>query len=351
MIFKRLLGATVVTMAAAFLSACGNPTPITSGTPSPSPTITPFVSSEYTAATAGAQPSGITKGSDGGLWFTEPAVNKIGHVATDGSVTDFALPGANAAPLGITLGPDGYEWFTESGDAKIGHVNIVGGIVSEFTLPDATAQPTGITTGPDGALWITDPALNRLWRITTSGACSYYPLATAGAKPTTIAAGPDGQIWFVESGIDKLGALPAQDAVTSVPPACPQGPTPTEYGGFSAGAGLGVVASGPDNAMWVTETKLDKIARVLTNGTVAEEVTLPGLTAPFGLALGADQNFYIGDGTTDAIAQFSPTTAKVLTLASPKTKPAGIYWLTLGPDNEIYFTEKTANQVGQYRYF
>ncbi len=349
MTVKRLLGATVVLMAAAFLAACGNATPITSGTPTPSPTITPFVSAEYKAATAGSQPSGISRGNDGGVWFTEPAVDKIGHIATDGTVSDFGVTTPNADPMGITIGADTQMWFTEPGAGKVARVAGVGGVIDEFTLPTAGAQPTGITTGPDGAMWITDPGLDRLWRITTSGACSYYQL-TAGAKPTSIAAGPDGQVWFVESGLNKVGAIPAAQAVASVPPACPQGPSPTEYGGFTANAGLGVIAAGPDSAMWVTETNLGKLARVLTNGTVAQEIALKGVSAPYGLVLGADQNFYIGDGTDDVIAQYNPQSGAI-DVVSPLTKPAGIDQLALGPDSEIYFTEKTANQVGQYRYF
>ncbi len=350
MTVKRLLGSVVVAMTAAVLAACGNATPITSGTPTPSPTITPFVSSEYTAATAASQPTFVTKGGDGGLWFTEPAVGKLGHIASDGTVTDFGVPTSNATPLGITLGSDSYVWFTESTAAKVGRIGLVGGTVQEFTLPDPAAQPTDITTGPDDALWITDPALNRIWRITTTGDCSYYPLTTANAKPTSITSGPNGYVWFVESGVDKVGAIPAAQAVGSVPPACPQGPSPTEYGGFTAGAGLGSIVTGPDGALWVTETKAGKLARVLTNGTITAETPLPGMSAPFGLVLGADQNLYIGDGTNDEIGQYITTTGSFKVFPVP-TKPAGVYGLALGPDNELYFTERTANKVGQFRYF
>ncbi|MGO9470062.1 MAG: hypothetical protein ACLQVF_38675, partial [Isosphaeraceae bacterium] len=71
------------------------------------------------------KPDGITTGSDGNLWFTENASGQIGRMTPAGVVTQFALPtvpppagspagtaGTTPNPTAITAGPDGALWFT-----------------------------------------------------------------------------------------------------------------------------------------------------------------------------------------------------------------------------------------------
>ena len=78
--------------------------------------------------------STITAGPDGALWFTERARNSIGRIATDGKITEFAVPTGNAFLDGITAGPDGALWFTEQAPGKIGRIT-TSGAITEFTLP------------------------------------------------------------------------------------------------------------------------------------------------------------------------------------------------------------------------
>lgn len=336
---KRRLASFAGAVVAVLLAGCGNATPITSGTPTPAPTITPFVSSEYSIPTASSQPSGIVAGINN-LWFTETAADRIGMLNSSAVVSDFAVPSANAAPLMITQGIDRNLWFTESALPQIGRIGPTGTNQAEFNLGNPLARPWGIVSGPDGALWVTDPGTNGLWRVTTAGVPTFYPLATAGARPTAITVGPNGALWFVESAVDKIG---------TIAPGAPAGSTPTEYP-VTPGAGLGAIVAGSDNALWFTETNADKIGRMLTSGSLSSETPLPGVTAPFGIALGADGNFYISDTTGSQIVQYIPSTGKVATFKT-LTASASPYWVTLGPDNEIYFTEQAANKIGQFRYF
>src|SRR6266436_5523218 len=66
---------------------------------------------EFPTPTAGSQPTAITTGPDGALWFTEQSGNKIGRITTDGVITEFPLPISGSGPVGITTGPDGALWF------------------------------------------------------------------------------------------------------------------------------------------------------------------------------------------------------------------------------------------------
>ena len=75
-----------------------------------------------TAFTASGAPTGITKGPDGNLWFTEQSGNNIGQITTAGVITLFAIPTSDSEPTGIAAAPDGNIWFTECTGNNIGKV-------------------------------------------------------------------------------------------------------------------------------------------------------------------------------------------------------------------------------------
>lgn len=74
---------------------------------------------------------GIAAGSDGAVWFTEgipysPSslpneIGSIGRITTAGVVTTYTAPGVYD-PTSITAGPDGALWFTNFGSDTIGRV-------------------------------------------------------------------------------------------------------------------------------------------------------------------------------------------------------------------------------------
>jgi virginiamycin B lyase len=337
---RTLLAYAGAAVAAALLGGCGNTTPITSGSPTPQPAVTPRVSSEYPVPTLASEPAGITKGSNGDLWFTEEAGDNIGQLSQTAVVTEYSVPTANAQPLSIASGSDGNLWFTESAVPQIGRISTSGTETTEFTLPNPAARPSGITSGPDGALWVTDPGANGIWRVTTSGVASFYPIATPKADPTSITTGPNGALWFTETAVDKIG---------EIYPSAAAGSSPTEFP-VSAGAGLGTIVSGTDDALWFTESKSDKLGRMLTTGVLTAETPLPGVTEPQGLVLAPNGNFYIADSSGSLIASYAPSTGTVVTYPTI-TKAAQPFQLAIGADGEVYFTEYAADKIGQFRYF
>jgi virginiamycin B lyase len=339
---KNSLAVAGAVVAALLLGGCGKVTPITSGTPSPAPPYTPNVSNEYPLPTSGAFPTSIAKSSTA-LWFTEENADQIGELNESATISEFPVPTAGAKPLTITLGEDGNLWFTEYAVSQVGKVSTSGSAFVECKLPTqgATAPtPFGIAAGPDGNLWVTDPGSNGIWRVTTLCSATFYPLATAAAGPQSITTGPNGALWFVENAANKIG---------EIFPSAAAGTPPTEFP-VSAGAGLGVIVAGADSALWFTETKSVKLGRMLTTGSLASETPLTGMQAPYGLTLGTDGNFYIGDATASVIGQYITATGVIKTFPT-KTPNAGVDGLAVGPDNEIYFTESTANNIGQFRYF
>lgn len=79
---------------------------------------------EVATPTADSQPLDIVPGREGSQWLTETKPNKIGRIASDGSITEFGegiTPGA--APAFITLGPDGRTMVMLTYATAAGHAS------------------------------------------------------------------------------------------------------------------------------------------------------------------------------------------------------------------------------------
>jgi virginiamycin B lyase len=95
---------------------------------------------------AGDQPSAIAAAGppDGALWYTEsgPASNAIGRITTGGVITNhFPLATPGAEPSDITRGPDGNLWFTEFLGSKIGRVVVAPPVVVPPPPPPVALVP------------------------------------------------------------------------------------------------------------------------------------------------------------------------------------------------------------------
>ena len=87
------------------------------------------------------------------------------------------------------------------------------------TLLGITTLPTGssvqqLVPGPDGDIWFTDTGLNKIGRITSSGAVTYYDVPTASAGLQGIAPGSDNALWFAESNANKIGRVSLSGEIT-----------------------------------------------------------------------------------------------------------------------------------------
>src|SRR6266571_1823598 len=68
---------------------------------------------EYPTPTTPSEPTGVTSGPDGNLWFTEFYGNKIGRITIGGAISEYSIPTTDSHPQDIASGPDGNLWFTE----------------------------------------------------------------------------------------------------------------------------------------------------------------------------------------------------------------------------------------------
>jgi virginiamycin B lyase len=170
-------------------------------------------------------PFDIVAGPGGKLWFDESGGAEIGSI--DPATGAFALHSTGSAePTAISGGSDGNLWFAVANqNIALVALNPQTGAQSAYAYakpaPGPSSEATSIVSGSDGNLWITDPHDHQIWSIDPStGASQTYTVPTASSSPTAIADGPAGTLWFLEPGAHQLGELrlnaPAIATTTSV---------------------------------------------------------------------------------------------------------------------------------------
>jgi virginiamycin B lyase len=156
--------------------------------------------------TGNAQPTGITNGPDGALWFTEPGTNSIGRLPISGSgLTEYKLKTANSDPIGITAASDNALWFVEQKTQQIGRIATTGSITAEYPLTGALT-PDGLVQGVDGNFYFTDTNKNKIGQfLFRSHRTVFFNIPTANSQPTALCIGLDSQVYFVETAGNKVG--------------------------------------------------------------------------------------------------------------------------------------------------
>jgi streptogramin lyase len=194
---------------------------------------------EFELTSPNSYPFHLTVGPDNNLWFTEYNVNRIGRITVEGQITEFELPTPNSGPTDITLGPDGNLWITEN-LGRIGVMTPDGEILHEFPIPTPNSQLEEITVGPDGNLWFTECLGNKIGRITVDGNLTEFALPRGDSYPWGLTVGPDRNLWFnILGSPNGIGRITPDGVVT-------------EFDLSNNHDGLDIKA-GPDGNLWFPE--------------------------------------------------------------------------------------------------
>ena len=309
-----------------------------------------------TVLPAGGNPSGITAGPDGNVWFTvtdsQHFNGSIGRITPGGVLTQFPL--LYPAPSFIVTGPDGNLWFTQddgcdNGFSSIGRITPAG-VMTAFPQPFCRSLGD-IAVGSDGNLWFTwnsynPPFAAGISRMTLAAVVTEFPLPNYSGG---IAAGPDGAIWFTEgnplgnpsgpNAVDRIGRITTGGVISEF--ALPAG---------SAPAGI---VTGPDGNLWFTETSGNKIGRITPLGTVTEFPVPTAGSRPLYITSGPDGNLWFTEETGNRTVPEHPnkigriTTSGVITEFLIPTQDSRPFDITVGPDGNIWFTEKLGNLIGR----
>ena len=255
--------------------------------------------SEAVTPSKHSAPYGIASGTAPSinLWFAESARWSVGQITTSGPpYTEYTLPDPAAKPVGLTLGSDGNMWLTDPGTNSIWrveqfkikpHVRF-----TQFRLT-GNAQPFAITNGPDGALWFTEPGTNSIGRLPITGRpLREYPVKTANSAPTGIAPGLDNALWFTEAKVKQIGRISVSGNVLAEYPLT---------GAMTPNA----IVQGIDGNFYFTDTALNKIGQFFPRSHRVNFYTIPTPNSgPTALTLGADDQVYFVEMLGNKIAQF-----------------------------------------------
>ena len=163
------------------------------------------------------QPTTVTLGGDGAMWFVEKAGSNVGKIGFWGKVTEYPAEFAGLSnSYGITTGPDGNIWFCDPARRRIGRMGLDGKGLTYFKT-GLTGTPVSIVTGPDNQMYFGEEE-GRIGRISVSGVIKEFGIpgaeGTANFPVKGLTVGPGGNIWFVNDKSSQVGMLRLATAAT-----------------------------------------------------------------------------------------------------------------------------------------
>lgn len=279
-------------------------------------------------------PSGITRGPDGNLWFSEFGGQMIGRITPAGSMTEYPVSGN---PTAVVTGGDGDVWFLESDVQKIGKVDPATGIVAEFAVPSLfypQGDFQGLTLGPDGNVYFADSVYSIIGRITPGGVTTEVSVP---GGPLDITTGADGNLWFGERTSQSIGRI--STAFTNLA----QFPLPPPGNGAQSRRAFGLTA-GPDGNVWYTDIFANKVGFVTPSGVFTEFFVPYSGAAVAGITAGPDGNMWFTERFGNRVGRVTPSgVISEIHLPQALSFPEGI---TSGPDGALWFAENNLGFPG-----
>jgi streptogramin lyase len=185
-------------------------------------------------------PAALTTGPDGNLWASGPlydpqtgalAGDFIQRISVTGIVTTFSVGTFSSNPSSITAGPDGNLWFTEPDSNVIGRITPAGQITL-FPVPTPGSHPTGIAAGPNGNVWFTEGASRHIGEYFLTGTPPAPAAATTTTLATDLAAPSVGQAVHLTATVTSAAGTPG-GTVTFFDGGTPLGTVGLEAGGHA----------------------------------------------------------------------------------------------------------------------
>ncbi|HEY1919840.1 MAG TPA: hypothetical protein VGH27_30070 [Streptosporangiaceae bacterium] len=194
---------------------------------------------------AGASLWGITVDPDHGtVWFSS-ITSQIFSMTSSGKLTTYASTAIDQ-PTSLTPGPGGAIWFTNYSGDTVAKITPSGRITSYYGY--GISEPGTIAAAPHkAAVWFTDEGNDSVGELTPSGAITYRNLDDPAAGPVGLAVQPDGTVWVTQGPVNATTTY-AVDAVTEITPG---GTVTNPYTGSLDLALPTTVATAGTSTVWV----------------------------------------------------------------------------------------------------
>ena len=303
-----------------------------------------------------SQPAlGITQGPDHNLWFTAGGGSVVGRITPAGVVTEYPQTSGglgNGSDLfaGILTGADGTLWFSDPVQNAVGRITFTGH-ASLFPVTGTTTLPGDIVLGPDGNYWFTEQFTKSIGRITPDGAVTHFPIA---GQPGGVGVLGDGNIWFTENELSGCGIDFCSTSDAHVGVMTTSGQVKAEYQVFGINPIAGRMARGPDGNLWFTVVYLTGPEFMTSGGRLGfatrdghvDTVALPTPNSgPAGITTGPDGALWFTESAANQIGRRGADgNFNEYALPTPDAAPNGIVG---GPDGNLWFTETKAHAIGR----
>ncbi len=247
--------------------------------------------SEWNLATEGSSPMGVVFDQNDDLWIAERLGNRITRYGRDGRVTSYDIPTPGAWPTGIDVDSKGRVWFTETKGDKIAHVDPATGKIHEFPLPGGKKiMATGLAVDHQDRVWVAMRDVATIGRYDSrSGEWTRFPLATPESKPCGVMVDGEGQLWFSQRNAGKIGRILEDGTIEE----------------FSVGnnfSGPFIMVADKVGDIWFSQLFSGEIGRFDRKTRTFEHFDLPGEdTYPAGIALDSKGNLWYAQQANDRI--------------------------------------------------
>jgi virginiamycin B lyase len=153
------------------------------------------------------------------------------------------------------------------------------------------------------------------------------PLPAEFALPNSIASGPDGALWVTDSSLGRVWRITTKGRITS-----------QDLGEMPSG----IVSAG--GALWIADASGDQIVRLATDGTQTPHALESG-AFPTSIVEGPDGAFWFTETHGDKIGRLA--TDGTITEYPLPTTGAFASDITVGPDGALWFSEQSGQKVGR----
>lgn len=252
----------------------------------------------------------------------DPTVDGTGGLSNNGGIP--FLIGGNSN-IGLNVDGAGAIRFTGQG---------VGANGGDVTLFFNTGDPNASVTATAAGDLCFDSSTPAVWMATSAGT-GWVNISIPGGADLTVNSGP------VTSGlvalqIPKQPLVPASGIIQPLPPLIGRTFPGTSILYPLEGASTGVICSGPDGNLWITDQN-GNLIQVTVDGAVTPFAL--GV-APYAICVGADGNLYVAEGELQGSSNPVYQVSTDGTLLNTFTfEPAGpVQFICAGPDGNIWLS-------------
>jgi virginiamycin B lyase len=268
-----------------------------------------------------------------------------------GDVVDFFIPDSEHSTHEVTASPNGDLYFTQPHVDKIGRIS-TDGVYKLYSMPSGS-YPHGLRFDANGDLWTSFEELDQIAKIdplsgevldTISVA---FPSAEMGAVgPHGLAIDSDGNIWYAGKPGDVVGKVNPVTRVNTQFQVQSGDHVPKQQGELGANSPINIYVD-DQNQAWYVNLLTNSIGRVSTSGQISTFAITGRSTnnaRPINVFQGPDGYIWVtqeGDNSASlasdsvaangGIARFDPLTSSFINYAQPENKGAG-GWLGAEPD-------------------